>query len=801
MLDLSCPHCRNPIELGDPATPEEILCSACGSSFRLEPGATLMKPPGAAQSRLGRFVVLETLGQGTFGTVYKARDSQLDRVVAVKVPRAGNLAGQGDLDRFLREARSVAQLRHPGIVSVHEVGQLDGLPYLVSDFVPGITLADRLSSARPTVRESARLVAQVAEALHYAHEQGVIHRDVKPSNIMLGDNRTAYVMDFGLAKRDAGETTMTLDGQLLGTPAYMSPEQARGQAHRVDGRSDIYSLGVILYELLTGELPFRGNTRMLLHQVLHEEPRSPRRLNDRIPRDLETICLKAMAKEPGQRYQTAGALAEDLHRFLNGEPIQARPVGKVQRLWRWCRRKPALAGTLGTLLVVIIGGLAGLTILYLNAERQRLMAERREGEARAIARFYEDHVLAAARPKGWEGGVGKDVSLRQALDQAAPSIGEAFAGQPELEAAVRNTLGMTYYYLGRFEAANPQLETAYTMRLERLGPDHPDTLTSLHNLAYLRWKQGQFKEAVALGRQALEGRRRVLGPEHEDTLSSQLNLGLFLDEDNQLDEAEALLRAAIESCKRTLGADHRYCFYGQNDLAWVLGDQGKLEGALALHREVLDGRRRTLGLDHPETLRSMQNVAFFLDLLGRFAEAEPLYRQSLATKYRVLGPDHFETLWTESNLGNLLSERGNYPEAEKLLRRCLGVQRKTLGPGHFYLSHTLVYLGSMLTADRRPDEGEPLLRESLAIREKVLPRGHWQISQARSFLGGSLGLQSKFTEAEPLLLAGYEGLTQAQGAPARQVARALDRVIELYEQWGKPDQANVWKKKRPPSAN
>jgi WD40 repeat protein len=270
------------------------------------------------------------------------------------------LALQDDVERFLREGRIVALLRHPSIVSVHEIGQSEQTPFLVSEFVQGPTLADLISSRRPAPRQAAELLATVADALHYAHEMGVVHRDVKPANILVDEKAVPRLMDFGLAKRGIGDVTITIDGQVLGTPAYMSPEQARGDSHKVDGRSDVYSLGVILYQLLMGELPFRGTTRMLLHQVLHDEPRRPRSLSHLVPRDLETICLRAMAKEASRRYATARDMADDLRRFLKGEPIHARAIGSTERLWRWCRRKPALASltaAVATLLVALgVGG-------------------------------------------------------------------------------------------------------------------------------------------------------------------------------------------------------------------------------------------------------------------------------------------------------------------------------------------------------------------------------------------------------------------------------------------------------------
>ncbi|HUR54590.1 MAG TPA: serine/threonine-protein kinase, partial [Gemmataceae bacterium] len=343
---------------------------------------------------LGRFHFLELLGSGSFGSVYKARDADLGRLVAVKVPHPALVLLPAQRGRLAREAQSAAKLHHPNIVTVYEVADLDGVPCLVSEWVDGKTLAAVGESGRPDPAWSAGQVAAVADALQYAHSLGVVHRDVTPRNILLDGDRPRLT-DFGLARQDGDAFTLTVPGEVLGTPAYMSPEQARGDAHGVGPRSDVYSLGAVLYDLLTGGPPFTGPAHTVLARVQTEEPPRPRRANPAVARDLETVCLKCLEKTPESRYATAADLAADLRRCVAGEPVTARPLGPVARLARWCRRKPWTAALLGLVFFALVAvAVAGFWVA--ENSRARELDRRREVLAQKLQR-----IRLAPRQHGW----------------------------------------------------------------------------------------------------------------------------------------------------------------------------------------------------------------------------------------------------------------------------------------------------------------------------------------------------------------------------------------------------------------
>ncbi|HEX4609068.1 MAG TPA: serine/threonine-protein kinase, partial [Urbifossiella sp.] len=530
--------------------------------------------PGAAAARPVRpptipgYEIEEELGRGGAGVVYKARHAALDRTVALKVMLGGGHVGADELARFRAEALAVGRLAHSGIVRVYEVGEWTPagggppLPYASLEYVSGGSWDRELGRTPQPPRAAAERLAGLAAAAHAAHREGIIHRDIKPANVLIdAATGAAKIADFGLAKQLRLDSGRTQTGVILGTPSYMSPEQARGD-RAVDARTDVYGLGAVLYEVLTGRPPFLGPTPLdTIVQVAEVDPIAPRQLQPTIPRDLETICLKCLEKAPARRYPSAAALADDLDRFLAGRPIIAHPVGPVGRAVKLARRHPVVVSLAAALVVVIVGSLAGLTTLYAQAvrdradadsarqkaqdeaaaagaERAKALAAKEEAEAatgrakkaaagvQAVSGFFQKNVLAAPRPKGT--GAGIDVTLRQAIDDAEGKIRDQFRDQPEIEAAVRDTLVSTYYLRGQYDKAAAQAERVLALRRGFLTPDDPEVFSAQNNLALSYLQLGRFPEAETMLRDTLAGRERVLGPDAPQTLASMNSLAGYL---------------------------------------------------------------------------------------------------------------------------------------------------------------------------------------------------------------------------------------------------------------------------------
>jgi tetratricopeptide (TPR) repeat protein len=579
-LYVRCSHCNCRCPLPPDRQLAETTCSSCGSKLSLvadDQTQDWSTSDGEAATmphkNIGHFELIELLGSGGFGAVWKAKDLQLDRLVAVKIPHKGRLSVT-EIEKFLREARAAAQLHHPNIVSVHEVGLADEFVYIVSDLVEGLSLDRWLTDQRLSYRDSARLCAKISEALQHAHQQGIIHRDLKPGNILIDRAGEPHITDFGLAKRETSEVTMTMEGQVFGTPAYMSPEQAKGQGHAADRRTDIYSLGAILFELLTGEHLFRGSVQMLLKQVIEDEPPSPRKFDSRVPRDLETICLKCLQKEPSSRYDTAEALADEFNRFLAGLPIRARPIGRLERAVRWCRRNPLVAVSATLALVFLLFGLAAATIGYVRtslALEESHQSQARAEESLRQARQAVDDLFTGVSENTLLNQPGMQ-PLRRDLLRRARDYYERFLGRSEHDASLRDELALAYFRVGLITEevespakAMPSYEKARDIQSQLSGdePIRVDRLKALGDtlnaLGRALQKQQQPERALKAFSAAIVVRKRLVeqtptNVEYQRTLANTfMNIGL-VEKEGDLSKARKSMEQAQTIRDRLLTA-------------------------------------------------------------------------------------------------------------------------------------------------------------------------------------------------------------------------------------------------------
>jgi tetratricopeptide (TPR) repeat protein len=742
-----------------PGLPEYMPTTAHGEVGQARPGES--EPLRVRY--FGDYEIVREIARGGMGVVFEARQVSLNRPVALKMILAGQLADETDIRRFHTEAEAAANLDHPGIVPIYEVGRHNGQHYFSMGFIEGQSLSQRLAGGPLPAREAAELVRRVADAIQYAHERGVIHRDLKPANILLDQSGNPRVTDFGLAKKVQSDSGLTGSGQIMGTPSYMPPEQAGGKRGEVGPPADVYALGATLYCLLSGRPPFQAASVMdTVLQVIGDEPVAPRRLNPSVPRDLETVCLKCLEKDPARRYPTAAAFGEDLRRFLAGEPISARPVSRAERAWRWSRRNPLPAALIMLVVVLTTAGTATITALWLRSEAERraavaagVRAERARAEAIAASeRAEKSRQEAVAAGKRAEANA---ATARRAVNDYLDRITTSPQLQrPGLSGLRRELLTRALSYYESFlreSAGNPELRV--------------DAANAQNRAAMLLLELGETAKAVEAGKRAVALSEQLASDQpdqlaHRHLLASALNaLGNALRTTRQSDEALAMYRrsGAIREALVVAEPDNLVgatdLAIARSNLAKTLGNVGRVQESEELLKRIRTELetliRRVPNAPNArdelaDTLHSLGNIAADR---GQFDEAKSLYLQSLELREAIVRdhPDNWGALTHLARINNELGilhfhfkhpdEALRYYDKSRELRERLLAAEPASAELQEYLARSLENLGNLYNSLGKHATALPLLERCRDLRAHLAAASS-NNAEMQGALGGSL---------------------------------------------------------------
>lgn len=761
---------------------------------------------------IGTYRVLGVLGEGGMGMVYLAEQERPKRTVALKVVRPGMLSGPM-LRRFELESQVLGRLQHPGIAQVFEAGMAvvgaaasgneTRAPFFAMEYVRGQTLTEYASVRRLSVLERLELMAKVCDAVQHAHSRGVIHRDLKPGNILVTAEGLPKVLDFGIARAtdsDIKATMQTDVGQLVGTLPYMSPEQVAGDAGALDTRSDVYTLGVILYELLAGRLPLDVAGRTIVEAARTITQDEPRKLGDDFPElrgDISTIVAKAMEKDRERRYKTASEFAADIERHRRSEPIAARPPTTVYQLKKFAVRNKGLVVGASAAVILLILGVVGTSIGMARAIEQRVEADEQrrvadaqreradlEAEsAKAVNDFLVNRLLMAATP---EESQGRQVTVAEVLGKSAGEIDEAFKDRPALKARLYSVVGKTYSSLGDYASAEKYFQGAISVRRE-IAPGSSELASSLHDLGSLRFRQSRWKEAADLfeetttlfeaanlGKEAIESRA--------SSAACLRNLG-------DLPAAEKLQRQVIELATEKLGTDHATTLSSITNLAIVLHDAGRVEEAKALYQQVVDTRKRVLGNNHPSTLMALGNLATAYFDLGDIQGAEKVLAESLEIRKVVSGPDHPDTILHMSNLAVVREKLGHVEEADKLYRETLEIAIRKLGPENESVAVLMSNLASNLALQKKHEEAKEFYLKAIAILTKINGPEHAETLQSELGYGRWLLGREQIEDAAQVIESVLAKSTARFGADYPTSIGASWTLANIRDKQGRPADA------------